>query len=203
MNEQALDDNARQLVEDLGNGLDALASHQRDELVRLASQVDESRIEEARAYAAEMSADLSSFGCALEFYADPETYEPRGHVQIDQDTAPIRGDRGDRARQALLESRTSDGVRLIALERARQRGVEGHTDEGDDGYLHGELALAAVGYATNPKAFSRRGRKPLAWPWDAKHWKPTPDDRTRELVKAGALIAAEIDRLIRAEKGNS
>jgi len=27
------------------------------------------------------------------------------------------------------------------------------------------------------------------------HWKPTPDDRVRELVKAGALIAAEIDRL--------
>jgi hypothetical protein len=33
------------------------------------------------------------------------------------------------------------------------------------------------------------------WPWAERFWKPTPDDRVRELVKAGALIAAEIDRL--------
>lgn len=37
-----------------------------------------------------------------------------------------------------------------------------------------------------------------AWPWEARFWKPCPDDRARELVKAGALIAAEIDRLQRA-----
>ncbi|MEM5768085.1 MAG: hypothetical protein AAGU23_06610 [Bacillota bacterium] len=30
--------------------------------------------------------------------------------------------------------------------------------------------------------------------------KPTPDDRIRELKKAGALIAAEIDRLQRKEE---
>ena len=30
--------------------------------------------------------------------------------------------------------------------------------------------------------------------------KPTPDDRIRELTKAGALIAAEIDRLLRAHR---
>ena len=33
------------------------------------------------------------------------------------------------------------------------------------------------------------------WPWNLIWWKPTPNDRIRELVKAGALIAAEIDRL--------
>jgi hypothetical protein len=33
------------------------------------------------------------------------------------------------------------------------------------------------------------------WPWSKHWWKPTPNDRVRELVKAGALIAAEIDRL--------
>lgn len=32
-------------------------------------------------------------------------------------------------------------------------------------------------------------------PWDNEWWKPSPDDRKRELVKAGALIAAAIDRL--------
>jgi hypothetical protein len=34
------------------------------------------------------------------------------------------------------------------------------------------------------------------WPWDNKYWKPS-EDKVRNLVKAGALIAAEIDRLQR------
>ena len=36
--------------------------------------------------------------------------------------------------------------------------------------------------------------------WEQKWWKPTPNDRVRELTKAGALIAAEIDRLTRPEE---
>lgn len=31
------------------------------------------------------------------------------------------------------------------------------------------------------------------WPWNLKYWKP--GERIDELTKAGALIAAEIDRL--------
>jgi hypothetical protein len=38
---------------------------------------------------------------------------------------------------------------------------------------------------------------PEEWPWFQERWKPTPDNRIRELVKAGALIAAEIDRMLR------
>lgn len=37
---------------------------------------------------------------------------------------------------------------------------------------------------------------PREWPWDASWWKPSPDP-IANLVKAGALIAAEIDRLQR------
>jgi len=33
----------------------------------------------------------------------------------------------------------------------------------------------------------------IYWPWNLKYWKPTPDDRIKELAKAGALIAAQID----------
>jgi hypothetical protein len=40
--------------------------------------------------------------------------------------------------------------------------------------------------------------KSYSWPWDAEWWKPSPDS-VRNLVKAGALIAAEIDRLQRKE----
>lgn len=39
---------------------------------------------------------------------------------------------------------------------------------------------------------------PSGWPWERRDWKPTPDDRVRELVKAGALYVAEAER-IRAE----
>ncbi|MGE0456387.1 MAG: hypothetical protein AB7I13_00015 [Vicinamibacterales bacterium] len=39
------------------------------------------------------------------------------------------------------------------------------------------------------------GEAPRFWPFDCCDWKP--GDRIRELEKAGALIAAEIDRLLR------
>ena len=89
-----------------------------------------------------------------------------------------------------------DGVSLIAAERQRQIDVEGY-DVGHDA-VHSSDALirAAVCYATPAHMrLSLAGRAPLGWPWGVSHWKPTPDDRVRELVKAGALIAAEIDRL--------
>lgn len=38
------------------------------------------------------------------------------------------------------------------------------------------------------------------WPWDDKYWKPTPEDRIKELSKAGALIAAQIDYLQNIKK---
>jgi len=41
---------------------------------------------------------------------------------------------------------------------------------------------------------------PPIWPWEKSWWKPTPNDRVKELVKAGALIAAEIDRLLEQNK---
>lgn len=37
-----------------------------------------------------------------------------------------------------------------------------------------------------------------AWPWDENWWKPSLDP-IRNLVKAGALLAAEIDRLQRSK----
>ncbi len=37
-----------------------------------------------------------------------------------------------------------------------------------------------------------------SWPWDEEWWKPD-NDAVRNLAKAGALIAAEIDRLQRLQ----
>jgi hypothetical protein len=99
-------------------------------------------------------------------------------------------------------------VELIAAERVRQFREEGWTAE-HDALEHslGSLARAAMCYTCHPREGERLyvdvryadGRPPESWPWDPSWWKPSPDDRVRELVKAGALIAAEIDRLIAAE----
>lgn len=93
-----------------------------------------------------------------------------------------------------------NGAELIAGERQRQIEVEGWTRKHDDEHFDGALAYAAASYT-----LSTIGHPQLAenlWPWDESWWKPTPQDRTRSLVKAGALIAAEIDRLMRLNGGN-
>lgn len=102
---------------------------------------------------------------------------------------------------------TKTGIELIAEERQRQINVEGWTPEHDPLHDNGQLSAAAASYALAPfmKFSIRNGHqapaKPL-WPnnWEVKWWKPTPNDRIRELQKAGALIAAEIDRLNRIKK---
>lgn len=93
------------------------------------------------------------------------------------------------------------GARLIAMERHRQETEEGWTAEHDSQHVHGELVRAAAIYAL-PSGYREMYHDgeieiPVGWPWEAKWWKPTPDDRIRELVKAGALIAADIDLKLR------
>jgi hypothetical protein len=78
------------------------------------------------------------------------------------------------------------GAALIAAERARQVSEEGWTPEHDDGHTEGQLVDAACAYAASDR---------LSWPW-LDGWK-THRDRVAELAKAGALIAAEIDRIQR------
>lgn len=89
-------------------------------------------------------------------------------------------------------------IELIAAERARQVSVEGWTPGHDDEHDDGSLALAAACYAMPPDSMGRWASDigpPIEWPWDDEAWKP--GDRQRELVKAGALIVAEIERLQR------
>lgn len=82
----------------------------------------------------------------------------------------------------------------VMNERDRQHNEEGWTPEHDDQHTDGELAKAAacyaVGFSTPPSYV------PAFWPWEADWWKPT--DRRRDLVKAAALLLAEIERLDRA-----
>ena len=92
-----------------------------------------------------------------------------------------------------------NGVELIAAERQRQIDVEGWSALHDRQWTTDELALAAACYAVPEEVRRAESKSPVKryWPFGPAWWKPTPHDRIRELVKAGALIAAEIDRLQR------
>ena len=72
----------------------------------------------------------------------------------------------------------------------------------------GEITLiqAAIGYAAYVGYVATEGEDPMDppidWPWEDNAWKPSGDP-VWNLVKAGALIAAEIDRLARAKAKES
>lgn len=90
------------------------------------------------------------------------------------------------------------GAELIAAERQRQISEEGWTADHDNEHEDGEMAKAACCYADHDDICRRRyDESPHEhWPWDEEWWKPS-GNRIRDLTKAGALIAAEIDRLQR------
>ena len=95
----------------------------------------------------------------------------------------------------------ADGAALIAAERVRQIDMEYFTPEHDAEHTRCQMAVAARGYVyaavvqVNSGMATNTPTGDGHWPegWD---WKPSPDP-IRNLVRAGALIAAEIDRLQR------
>lgn len=91
----------------------------------------------------------------------------------------------------------------IARERERQIASEGWTEAHDDQHINGEMAGAAACYTLQATKHWMSGAATIVrlWPWDTAWWKPT--DARRDLVKAGALIVAEIERLDRASKSKA
>lgn len=90
----------------------------------------------------------------------------------------------------------------VIMERLRQITMEGWSPSHDDKYDKGDLAAAAAAYAFHAFTVSAGDRWLAAdpvgfWPWDLSWWKPGA--ARQDLVKAGALILAEIERLDRAE----
>lgn len=96
------------------------------------------------------------------------------------------------------------GIEIIEAERKRQFEEEGYSVMRD--FLRnpkGELANAAAVYAIDPMGGDATHITGNLWPW--KHTEPNfkcldnteecPEDRIKDLAKAGALIAAEIDRI--------
>lgn len=105
-----------------------------------------------------------------------------------------------------------ESIKLIDAERKRQIEEEGWTAEHDAHHSDLALAVAGAAYAIHcasihsgegeewKKQYNTIGTK--IFPFDEEWFKPTPNDPIRQLVKAGALIAAEIDRLLAKEKKN-
>lgn len=92
------------------------------------------------------------------------------------------------------------GIELIAEERQRQIDLYGYSDEHiqsqPSNYGNGELADAASCYALDPNLRVNEGgyESPVNFPWADSYWKP--GERLRDLAKAGAMIVAEMDRLL-------
>ena len=115
--------------------------------------------------------------------------------------------------------RGHNGGESILVERLRQIGEEGWDATHDDGHDRNDLIEAAICYAAEARHPPRHGeivllkcrnsvgRKEInwrdPWPWDKKWDKRHRHSKRRMLVMAGALMAAEIDRLDREEAADA
>lgn len=99
-------------------------------------------------------------------------------------------------------------IKDVIYERQRQINQEFYSTENDDEYKQNELLRAAVCYAENvirrgwvfdsnfgPDVYQEE-EVPDLWPWDLDFWKPR--NPRRDLVRAAALLIAEIERIDRS-----
>ncbi|WP_430241994.1 hypothetical protein [Neorhizobium sp. DAR64861/K0K2] len=133
--------------------------------------------------------------CANILWAKSETYQlyfqikefaeaiERGEVYPVGETAAVRP--SPEKHMSVVGAALADAL----SERQRQLDAEGWIPQHDDQYLDNELIRAATCYL-----LGNAGN----WPWSRNWWKPT--DRRRDLIKAAALIIAEIERLDRAKQ---
>lgn len=107
--------------------------------------------------------------------------------QISRPRRTLNAHDAGRVHTALIE---------IATERRRQIEVEGWTANHDDHHTRGEMALAAASYClwSFPSRVTSDAAKQV-WPWSDAWFKPK--DMRRDLIRAAALIVAEIERLDR------
>lgn len=107
------------------------------------------------------------------------------------------------------EPELTRAARDVVAERQRQIIDEGFTPAHDDqSHGCGAMSRAAACYARGPqflmmhKMGDGQGNivdVPVDWPWAPSWWKPR--SRREDLVRAGALILAEIERIDRAAEG--
>ena len=132
------------------------------------------------------------------------TTTPKPHIpgpceRVRCDGAELSGRPCDSSPDACAKFRrlSRTGISLITAERTRQIEQVGWTPEHDAKHTKGELAQAAACYCIVKPSPSEQVD---LWPWDIAGFMRTgaPLPSISDLVKAGALIAAEIDRRIAA-----
>lgn len=137
---------------------------------------------------------LNLTGCAL------DALKLRTERRVRQKTE------GQNAETARADDDNGEGVLALVGERFRQITEEGYDSRHDDIHDLAELATAGLCYASLAQVqalalaadeeFTMSPEPPPSWPWDKEHWKPSLNPQ-RNLEKAGALFAAEWDRLER------
>ena len=85
----------------------------------------------------------------------------------------------------------------VVDERVRQLMAEEWDYEHDDQYVHKELANAAVCYVYA----DTYNEIPACWPWGEDDW--NPKSYRENLVRAAALLIAEIERIDREKCENN
>lgn len=114
----------------------------------------------------------------------------------------VRGDRLVMHGLAVTKGEAITGADLIASERRRQVYAEGYTPDQDKHYGSDELVNAALCYVESSIGCCGQlegvdtSIVPPCWPWSGLSWKPK--NRAADLVRAGGLIAAELDRMLEA-----
>lgn len=124
-------------------------------------------------------------------YANPDFDKPSiGHIDLSVIEFPATS--AADAKDAAL----TQAARDVLAERRRQVEQEGWTPKHDDKYSNCELARAAATYALCSHIEQLKLCGEQVWPWHPDWWKRTT--YRRDLIKAGALILAEIERIDRA-----
>ena len=84
------------------------------------------------------------------------------------------------------------GAELISNERNRQIEIEGYSQEHDNEHNYKEFISAAISYLMANMIEGYEGYSKIWWPWDKDAYKPK--GVIEDLTRAGALLAAAIDR---------
>jgi hypothetical protein len=96
------------------------------------------------------------------------------------------------------------GIEIIAKERQRQIEYKGKRPEQFCDLTQRHYVKAAMSYCFVENHFKNQSENnrmpPLLWPFEKEFFNPDRNNDIRNLAKAGAYIAAEIDRLLEIEQ---
>jgi len=135
-----------------------------------------------------------------------------GHGLVDMNSTKCPACGGDGIERTVeggigvsdVSGKTEAGAELIVgevlAERMRQIDI-GYDAEHDDQHMSGEIARAAACYAVHPQVrlfgIDRLQVPTQVWPY---RWEFAPESATRDnLIKAAAMLIAEVERLDRAK----